>query len=356
MRIKSFSYSSEDWVLQKIDLQEVNLIVGTNGTGKSKTLACLYSLIFSLNHGNLYISDEYAIWEISLVTNFNKILTYQLEIKRDEDILGNFVIVKESLHLEDKVLLKRQDDSSCVIFSENNQDFDTIHPPLNELALLSRRDTKAYPYIENIIEWAKNSYELPFSSINQDNLFIRTESTFEDYPKLYSKLIKKHQDNILENCNSIGFKISNITYESRGDYFFIKEEGLDTEIYIPDISQGMIRTICLLIYIEYLISKKKTATLLIDDLGEGLDYIRATELGKMLLKICKENNIQLIATSNDSFLMDVIDIDCWNVLQRKGNVVSSINIVNNPKLFEDFRYTGLSRFDFFSSDYIDSHL
>ena len=76
----------------------------------------------------------------------------------------------------------------------------------------------------------------------------------------------------------------------------------------------------------------------------------------MLFKLCEENNIQLIATSNDSFLMDVIDIDCWNVLHRKGKVVSSINIVNNPKLFEDFRYTGLSRFDFFSSDYIDSHL
>ena len=118
----------------------------------------------------------------------------------------------------------------------------------------------------------------------------------------------------------------------------------------------MMRSLCLLIYIEYLISKNKTATLLIDDLGEGLDYKRAIELGKLLFKLCEENNIQLIVTSNDSFLMDVVNINYWNVLTRKGKVITALNKFNQPELFEDFKFTGLSNFDFFSSDYIDSHL
>ncbi len=52
------------------------------------------------------------------------------------------------------------------------------------------------------------------------------------------------------------------------------------------------------------------------------------------------------------FLMDVVDIAHWNVLQRNGNLVTALNIKNQPELFEKFRYTGLSNFDFFASDYI----
>jgi AAA15 family ATPase/GTPase len=357
MRIKSFSYSSDNWVLQKIDLQEVNLLVGTNGTGKSKTLFYLNLLRSFIKSGDFFVKDEHGIWEISWLTDSNQTLTYRLGVMLDAEEL-DVIVIQESLFLESKILLQRQDDYSCKIFSEISQQLDTFDPPVNELALLSRRDTKAYPYIENIIDWAKNSYELQFSSINVEDESVQTESNYEQYPKLFSKLNSEHQKKIVANYTSIGFKISDIKYESTGNNHFLvlTEKGLNIPIHQFDLSQGMMRSLCLLIYIEYLISKNKTATLLIDDLGEGLDYKRAIELGKMLFTLCQENNIQLIATSNDSFLMDVIDIDYWNVLERKGKVVGSINIVNSPKLFEDFRYTGLSNFDFFSSSYLPSRL
>ena len=91
---------------------------------------------------------------------------------------------------------------------------------------------------------------------------------------------------------------------------------------------------------------------MIDDLCEGLDYERATKLGKLIFNKCKDTNIQLIATSNDSFLMDVVDIKFWNVLQREGKVVTAINIQTHEALFKKFKFTGLSNFDFFASDYI----
>jgi hypothetical protein len=83
-----------------------------------------------------------------------------------------------------------------------------------------------------------------------------------------------------------------------------------------------------------------------------LDYDRATCLGKFVFDICEKNDIQLIATSNDSFLMEVIDIKYWNVLQRKKNKVTGISQAQYPALFKAFRFTGLSNFDFFSSDFI----
>jgi energy-coupling factor transporter ATP-binding protein EcfA2 len=358
MRIKSFSYSSENWVLQKIDLQEVNLLVGTNGTGKSKTLFYLNLLKLFIKSGDFFLQDEHGIWEISWLTDSNQTLTYTLGVKLDIEELDG-IVSNESLFLESKILLQRQDDNSCQVFSEKSGELDTFNPPVNELALLSRRDTKEYPYIEKIIEWAKNSYELQFSSINVENESVQTESNYEQYPKLFSKLNPKHQERIITDFNSIGFKISTIKYESRGNnnhYLVLKELGINKDIYQDELSQGMMRTLCLFVYLEYLISKNKKATLLIDDLGEGLDYLRATELGKIIFKRCKENDIQLVATSNDSFLMDVVNIDCWNVLTRKGKIVTALNKSNHPELFRKFKFTGLSNFDFFSSDYIDSRL
>jgi hypothetical protein len=86
-----------------------------------------------------------------------------------------------------------------------------------------------------------------------------------------------------------------------------------------------------------------------------LDYDRATKLGKIVFDLCKEKNIQLVATSNDTFLMDVVDISHWNILQRAGKVVTTINERSHPELFEQFRYTGLSNFDFFNSDFRAQH-
>lgn len=67
---------------------------------------------------------------------------------------------------------------------------------------------------------------------------------------------------------------------------------------------------------------------------------------------CEKNHIQLIATSNDSFLMDAVDLQCWNILQREGNRVYSISALNSPALFEKFRRTGLSNFDILSSNFL----
>ena len=96
--------------------------------------------------------------------------------------------------------------------------------------------------------------------------------------------------------------------------------------------------------------------LLIDDLGEGLDYSRATHIGEKVFNACENGNLQLIASSNDSFLMDVVDISKWQIVRSKNSKLSVINQTNQPELFEMFRMTGLSNFDLFSSDFIDNFL
>ena len=102
---------------------------------------------------------------------------------------------------------------------------------------------------------------------------------------------------------------------------------------------------------QYIKKGNQLSLLLLDDVGEGLDYSRSIHFGKMIFDTCDASKLQLIASSNDAFLMDVVDISHWQVLRRKASKVSVINQSNNTKLFNEFRLTGLSNFDLFSSDF-----
>ncbi|MBR5084097.1 MAG: ATP-binding protein, partial [Prevotella sp.] len=148
-------------------------------------------------------------------------------------------------------------------------------------------------------------------------------------------------DNIVEYERSSGAKSLHI-YES----------GINMPLRPFDLSNGMFRVFCVLLYMLYSSTLSEARCLVIDDMGEGLDYMRSTKLGKIMYEYCERNHIQLIATSNDCFLMDAVDLQYWNILQREGNRVYSINASNSPVLFEKFQRTGLSNFDILSSNFL----
>ena len=123
-----------------------------------------------------------------------------------------------------------------------------------------------------------------------------------------------------------------------------------------ELSNGMFRVFSVLLYMIYSSTLKGARCLMIDDMGEGLDYRRSTKLGKIVFSYCKAKSIQLIVTSNDSFLLDTVDLDLWNILQRTGSVVTSLNSQTHQELFAKFARTGLSNYDILSSNFITNHL
>lgn len=54
--------------------------------------------------------------------------------------------------------------------------------------------------------------------------------------------------------------------------------------------------------------------------------------------------------------MNIVDIDCWNILVRHGQTVKSFTKDDAPELFEEFRFSGLDNFDFFTSDRLNRAL
>jgi hypothetical protein len=88
--------------------------------------------------------------------------------------------------------------------------------------------------------------------------------------------------------------------------------------------------------------------MLIDDIGEGLDFERSEKLIKVIVGRGAKN-LQILMSTNDRFVMNAVDLAFWRIVDRKGSRVKIWDEDNDAKRFGGFKYTGLSNFDFFAS-------
>ncbi|GAB6863513.1 AAA family ATPase [Bacteroides acidifaciens] len=344
MKLTQFTYRGKDWRLASpINLQEVNLLVGKNAVGKSRTIRALGNVLLFLmqlsERNTLDIFRSELLFE-----DENDSISYEFRLKGAD-------VVYESLKVNGETLLSRNENGT-VLCGES------INPPVSKLTLHVRRDVVQYPFIEKIMLWAEHACGLCFNEIEMAGdsaipfyILGQGQTLFAMVKSLPEKSIQQ----VIDQAHELGYPIQRIELFEHGSNLkmvLFHEENVKSQLFDALMSKGMFRALYLLIYAQYMSVREFPSLLLIDDLCEGLDYDRSTKLGKILFDFCIEHHIQLIASSNDTFLMDVVDLKYWNILQREGSEVSSIDIIKNPDLFNDFLFTGLSNFDFFSSDYI----
>ena len=350
MRLVRFSYKEAFWELsQPIPLQEVNLLVGKNAVGKSKVIEAISKIVN-------YILQLVEIREFDFLSSSTLEFEDNGSMIKYQFAYANGVITEEKLRVDQTDLLERNTQET-LLHGEN------INPPENKLTLHVRRDTKQYPYFEKIVSWAENVYGQRFNEMDADRS-TKTDSYLslqhkENLFAMLKALPEESKNKIISQAHELGYRITSIRLVELAEVLklvFFDEEGVKDSLLINNLSKGMCRAISLLIHMEYIANPEKPSLGLSADWGEGLDDARVTKLGKLLFNFCLEHGIQLIVSSNDTFLMDIVDLKYWNILQREGGKVTSINIQNYPEIFEDFKFTGLSNFDFFSSDYIARHI
>lgn len=352
MRLKSISYQDTNWELNNLELGAVNLLVGKNATGKSRTLSTIDLLVKmiaqkrDLNWGSK--------WRIVFENERQQEVEYDFKTSTLKHGVNG-----ERLAVSGKVMLRRNSSDVAQLRSVSNDEMEQFFPPIEKLVLHVRRDVRDYPFLEEIAAWAENSYGFKFGNISPLARLNQQEydllMAVENIPHLFKSLSTESRRRVIDSFNHIGYSVTDISLRDRGDglsLIFVKETSLSKALPHYKLSQGMFRTLALIIFLEYLSMNQKPQMVIIDDLCEGLDYDKATQLGKFVFQRCADAGIQLIATSNDSFLMDVVDIKNWNVLYRTGKTIQAINNINHPELIEKFRFTGLSNFDFFSSDFL----
>lgn len=345
MILESFKYSANKWTLDSLTLGNTNLIVGKNSVGKTRTLDALLEVRLVLSQ-DLKVDDiDELDTELTFAKGDDKII---VSIK-----ISSGTVVKENLTINGSEIIKRNT-TKAVILSE------TVNPPADELLMHVRRDVTKLPIIEDVINWAASTLIRSFIHAQTP-----TEEQLYNIIETFTPKMKKH---VLKMANKVGFPLTmldtasnvfkiDLLDKSRAEklkFILLKERGITQYLFFNELSDGMRRTILLFIMIESLINSSAPALFAIDDLGEGLDYEKASKVGKLLFETCESNNIQFIATSNEEWMMNIVDIDKWNILIRKGQKVKSITSKSKPEIFENFRFSGLNNFDFFTSDVFNS--
>ena len=346
MLLKSFDFKESGWTLSGLSpLGKSNLLVGRNSTGKTRTLNALRKTIAFMRNDLSYpnFKDFAAEFVFTDPQNDAGEMKYVFQLKEGK-------VVKEALVVDGKYIIKRTK-SEATLFGAK------INPPAEKLVVQARRDT-AYTEIEALMVWAEGVVNISCADII--NLTVLLQKSFYT-PERFSDIVDKLTDEDLKavkaNARKLEYCITEMKTIKSSEMKFvqIKERAVENRIMDVSLSNGMLRVLYILSFLEYIKHNNKLSLLLIDDLGEGLDYRRSTCLGEMVFEYCKNNGLQLIASSNDAFLMDVVDVADWHVLRRENNKVEVLNKAKEPELFRKFRISGLSNFDLFSSDFIDKY-
>lgn len=136
---------------------------------------------------------------------------------------------------------------------------------------------------------------------------------------------------------------------------YVKESDLPGITDQFSMSSGMFRVLSLLIQINFFYLNKLSASVLIDDIGEGLDFDRSCRLIELLRIKASESDLQIILSTNDKFVMNSVPLDEWSILQRVSNKVTVRNLQNSAEIFNEFKFTGLSNFSLLEYDYLNEN-
>jgi AAA15 family ATPase/GTPase len=380
-----------EWNLKDCTFDKINLIVGENATGKSRIISVIKALsdLFS-KFDNLRFSDKFD-YHVEFEDDKNRKIIYELNYENNK-------VNCETLQIDKKYYLKRDpsgkgkiraealpEDSSSKIKRklenfEKGRDIE-FEIDKNKISLNAKRDKVQHPFLELLYNWGNDLRFFSFGTflgkdqVEHFNIYSSNDFKVENMSKDYNNVLKVFRkgfddykddfvNSIKKDMKKINYKLEDIVIDKLTNGFpkgidiagiVIKESGLNCQIEQISISQGMFRALSLIIQLNYLKFasnlKKPSNCVLIDDIGEGLDYGRSSSLVNLLINYAKTTNIQLIMTTNDRFIMNNVPLEYWSIIKREGNTSKIYNYRNSNKIFDDFKYTGLNNFDFFSSKY-----
>ena len=380
MQLNSIKYSEfagepQEWILENLSIGSKTLLVGKNSTGKSRTLSVIHALAGILS--GLQKATRSAKCESNFEHNGN-LYKYEFECKDGQ-------VTLERLFINGQVKLNRYEGGVGEIFAEQlTQELKIekelkFQTPPSDFAVVSRRDTIQHGFLEPLHAWGESVRCYHFGlGLGKTNFAIfqpcapkvndRDENAVVGLFKAgLDEFGKVFVNNIKEDMEKVGYEISEVSVGSQFIFQYapnvpsatvglsVREKGLDGITDQTSMSAGMYRVLALLIHVNYLALKSNVSCILIDDIGEGLDFERSCQIIHLLRHKAEHSRLQIVMSTNDRFVMDEVPLEEWAVLQRYGSKVRVRNIENSRQAFVDFKFTGLSNFSFFELNVVDGN-
>jgi ABC-type multidrug transport system ATPase subunit len=375
MYLRKFSFRENagqkiEWLIDNVNLGEINLVVGKNSSGKTRTLNALSDLV-SMITGKGTTATGPVSYEL-LFKNSDNLMKYELSYDLE-------TIHSERLYVGEELVMERGEEGKGKVKYEATPgsmylDFEIPH---DQLASYAKRDRLQHPFMETIHGWAvslrrfnfsgdlgKTRYALKSSFQSKEVDWTDTTNSLVPVITVAEEEYRQFHELVLKDMQKIGYDLEDFGIIHFSERFsgssqdryavFTTEKGLQKEVTQRDMSQGMFRAFSVLLQINYYLLCGNKGLIIIDDIGEGLDFSRAKHLVKVLISRATDSGIQLIMSTNDSFIMNAVDIENWAVIMREGHKISLYNYENSKEIFEEFKFTGLNNFDFYASEFFKS--
>jgi predicted ATPase len=347
MKIQSFKFSNhkENWHIKEVKFEDLNLLVGGSGVGKTRILKAL-NLICDIAKGRNRNLDDLE-WSI----NFSHLgQNYRWELKsssiKNEEIFINLNESEQTEIVYEK-LVRYDDDSEIEILLRsgldskfNNEKLPKLKRTESAITLLSEEDLiipvrQAFKQLifnfetrqkwmiglgydpakmELLDEIKLNAYDFQ-EYFAGDPPVLKAFCLQKFFPHLFNE-IKEYYIDIFPELKDV--RVSS-KRDSDGDFllfFEIQENGLEDWIPQQRISSGMFRT---LIFLIEVISAPKESVILIDEFENSLGINCMAELTDFLLD--KSPDVQFILTSHHPYIINNIPWKTWQIVSKSGNKV-----------------------------------
>jgi len=347
MKIQSFKFSNhkENWHIEEVKFEDLNLLVGGSGVGKTRILKAL-DLICDVAIGRNRNLDDLE-WSI----NFSHLgQNYRWELKsssiKNEEIFINLNESEQTEIVYEK-LVRYDDDSEIEILLRsgldskfNNEKLPKLKRTESAITLLSEEDLiipvrQAFKQLifnfetrqkwmiglgydpakmELLDEIKLNAYDFQ-EYFAGDPPVLKAFCLQKFFPHLFNE-IKEYYIDIFPELKDV--RVSS-KRDSDGDFllfFEIQENGLEDWIPQQRISSGMFRT---LIFLIEVISAPKESVILIDEFENSLGINCMAELTDFLLD--KSPDVQFILTSHHPYIINNIPWKTWQIVSKYGNEV-----------------------------------
>ncbi len=357
-----------EWRVEGLQFGPTNLLVGSNASGKTRVLNIILGLarILAGDRKVTFLSGTYD-------ANFDdqgKLLKYELSVKDAK-------VTKEALYVNGENCLDRREGGIGRIKATKLNDMIEFQTPENELTAFARRDAIQHPFFQPLNDWARSLYHYPFGTpLGKDHLATIVEEVSgapfdprdpnqviaiyrkgeQDFGDSFKHAIKRDMEEIDYAIDDIGAQPPTsiiVTKPSNVIALYVKETELGDVTDQINMSQGMFRAMSIIIQLNFSEMTGRPSCLLIDDIGEGLDFERSCKLIKLLMKKAEQSSVQLIMATNDRFVMNTVPLETWTVIRRVGQKINIYNYANSKAGFDEFKYTGLNNFEFFAFNFLE---
>lgn len=334
----------------------LNLLVGKNAAGKSRTLDAIQELGLLIGGMQFVGQSKYHSQHFDFIfTDNGNTYRYVLHFKER-------VVTHEVLYLNNKEVLNRD---KKIIYLEGKE-YDMSEKMDEAQLLINRRKEDGNYFFDDLVRWGISLRAFLFSNQLEKDKYVKDLSMLKDVncdvaiigliiPIFYwgrEEYGQKFEDEILAGMNALGYNLTDIDIKkTKNGYSVSVEEDGKYQVSQQEMSQGMFRALALFVLIVNAAWRDLSVCILVDDMGEGLDHERAKAFIDLIVKRIYNTQIQYFMSSNERYVMNNIHLKYWSIVERQDEKSVFYNRLNSQKNFDDFKYTGLNNFDFYTTDF-----